>query len=145
MKKKLNNWALEKSLPLEIDRGLASAIVCFCLTTAPLDPFLREKAVKHMRDDVLATEFRRYKAALNPHGAMTGRILTMKTLLADMIFGGGSESMDTLRLFKVFVVNCLKELSRDPNFLKKVNFSMLEAACFERSVKMWFDCVLASA
>lgn len=108
---------------------LTAAVAEFCMTTDPQDPFLGEKAIQLMSNHAeLAQEFCRYKIALSPnstHGEF------MKAL-----FRG--ESKETVRGFKTFVLNSLKDLVRETQ-------SWNEAAVISKCYNIWFSGVSLSA
>jgi len=108
---------------------LTAAVAEFCMTTDPQDPFLGEKAIQLMSNHAeLAQEFCRYKIALSPnntHGEF------MKAL-----FRG--ESKETVRGFKTFVLNSLKDLVRETQ-------SWNEAAVLSKCYNVWFYGVSLSA
>jgi hypothetical protein len=139
---KIHSWMKQFSFSTFDDRELLYSVLCFCLSTAPNDPLITDKAVTHMKlHGVLAQEFQRYKAAL------LGKDFSLldKQLLPDNLFGRNSESMDTARTFKVFIVNCLRNITRDTDICKGVNLSRQEANLFQASVKIWVEGVLLSA
>jgi len=108
---------------------LTAAVAEFCMTTDPQDPFLGEKAIQLMSNHAeLAQEFCRYKIALSPnntHGEF------MKAL-----FRG--QSKDTLRGFKTFILNNLKDLVRETQ-------SWNEAIVLSKCYNVWFSGVSLSA
>ena len=141
MKEKIHSWVDHGSFSTTDNRELLSSVICFCLSTTPDDPNLRDKALDHMKfHDGFSLEFQRYKAAL----LGTDFSFFEKQLVPDHLFLGRSESMDTTRTFKVFIINYLRNIIREQNIWKDVNFTHHEALLFQNNVKIWVDGTLSS-
>jgi len=147
--RKLHNWVGIIGFASNDDGQLAAAIAGFCMSTAPQDPLLREKALKLMNAcGTLAQEFRRYKAALLPSCASAGffsKIDPQNESIIKQIFQGDHNGKDTVRIFRVFLLNSLDDLVRDSNLVNDVHLSRIEAATLHECVKVWFAGVKASA
>lgn len=126
---------------------LAAAVAQFCMSTAPQDPLLGKKAVELMTGcERLAQEFRLYKAALSPNSAPT-ELLSLKgkdQYVVKQLFEKDTD-MDTIRVFKAFVLNCLDDLVGDTNLTKTTQLSEVESQFLNQCVKVWFAGVVASS
>lgn len=148
--RKLHNWVGSHGFASRDDGQLAAAIAGFCMSTAPQDPSLAEKALKLMvACGTLAQEFRRYKTALLPHSTFSEMFSTMDTpnepLHIEEIFKGERDGEDTIRSFKVFLLNSLDDLARDSDLEKNVLLTRNETNTLHGCVKVWFAGVKASA
>lgn len=111
---------------------LTTAIAEFCLTTDPQDPLIGEKAIQLMsRHADLAQEFCCYKFALSPNSGNHEQCMIA-------LFSG--QSKDTIRGFKTFVLNKLKDLLRQLKSANKGGISTL-TKCYN----IWFSGVTLSA
>lgn len=109
---------------------LTTAIAEFCMTTDPHDPFLGEKAIQLMSNHAeLAQEFCRYKIALSPNNSDHSEFMRA-------LFSG--QSKETVRGFKTFVLNSLKDLVRETK-------SWNEFAALSQCYNVWFSGVSLSA
>lgn len=151
--RKLHNWAgntANDGLLSSTDGQLVAAIAGFCMSTAPHDPMMGEKALDLMSAcTTLAEEFRRYKAALCPNSAHQDILSNMKTqnssLLIKKIFQGDSNEKDTMRIFKTFLLNSLDDLVRDPIIENKIYLTETESESLHKCAKLWFGGVKTSA
>ena len=115
----------------DVNRDPIIPIAQFCMKTDPQDPTLGEKAIQLMSvHGDLAQEFCRYKIALSPndHNASF-----MKEIFED-------ESGDTVRVFKTFVLNSLRDLVRQS---KSAAWS--ESGDLTKCYDVWFSAVASSA
>jgi len=146
--RKLHNWVGINSFASSNDGQLAAAIAGFCMSTAPQDPLLGEKALKLMiACDTLAQEFRRYKVALLPNSASSdflSKVDSCNESMVKHIFESENGGRDTVRIFRVFLLNSLDDLVRDSNLVDSVHFSRTEADTLHECVKVWFAGVKAS-
>jgi len=137
---------VEKGVKKE-DCNLAAVVAQFCMSTAPQDPFLGKKAVELMTGcERLAHEFRLYKAALSPNSAPP-ELLSLKgkdQCVVKQLFERDTD-MDTIRVFKAFVLNCLDDLVGDTNLIKTTQLSEVESQFLHQCVKVWFAGVVASS
>ena len=102
------------------------AVVKFCMTTNPHDPSISEKAIELMTShEELAHEFCRYKIALSPSTC------NHEQFMKDLFSG---KSKDTVRGFKTFVLNTLKDVVRDSNCSEWSESSVL-TDCYN----IWFS------
>jgi hypothetical protein len=109
---------------------LTTAIAEFCMTTDPHDPFLCEKAIQLMSNHAeLAQEFCRYKIALSPNNFDHSGFMRA-------LFSG--QSKETVRGFKTFVLNSLKDLVRETK-------SWNEFDALSKCYNVWFSGVSLSA
>lgn len=110
---------------------LMTAIAEFCLTTDPQDPLIGEKAIQLMsRHADLAQEFCCYKCALSPNSGNHEQCMIA-------LFSG--QSKDTIRGFKTFVLNKLKDLLRQ---LKPANIDGIST--LTKCYNIWFSGVTLS-
>eukprot|EP00555_Chaetoceros_dichaeta_P010134 CAMPEP_0198266982 /NCGR_PEP_ID=MMETSP1447-20131203/31004_1 /TAXON_ID=420782 /ORGANISM="Chaetoceros dichaeta, Strain CCMP1751" /LENGTH=597 /DNA_ID=CAMNT_0043957335 /DNA_START=21 /DNA_END=1814 /DNA_ORIENTATION=- len=148
--RKLHNWVGNNCFASRDDGQLAAAIAGFCMSTAPQDPSLADKALKLLiACGTLAQEFRRYKTALLPKTAFSEIFSTIDTptepLHIEQMFHGECDGKDTVRIFKVFLLNRLDDLVRDSDLEKNVRLTRNETDTLHGCVKVWFAGVKASA
>lgn len=111
---------------------ITTAIAEFCLTTDPQDPLIGDKAIKLMsRHADLAQEFCCYKLALSPNFGNHEQCMIA-------LFSG--QSKETIRGFKTFVLNKLKDLLRQ---LKSANVG--GTSTLAKCYNIWFSGVTLSA
>jgi len=148
--RKLHNWVGNNCFSSRDDGQLAAAIAGFCMSTAPQDPSLAEKALKLLTTcGTLAQEFRQYKTALLPNSAFPEKNSTIDTptepLHVKHMFQGECDVKDTVRNFKVFLLNRLDDLLRDSDLEENVRLTRNETDILHDCVKIWFTGVKASA
>jgi len=144
IKKKIHSWVYGGAYSSITERSVISSAVHVCFETTPTDPHLRGKALDYMKiNDVLAQEFQRYKGALLGT-EISPTMFHEKQCLSQCLFGGDAESLNTTRIFTMFIVNHLQNFIRDPNIRKAVNLSQSESRLFQSKVKIWFEGVLSS-
>lgn len=148
--RKLHNWVGNNRFASRDDGQLAAAIAGFCMSTAPQDPSLADKALELLiACGTLAQEFRRYKTALLPKTAFSDIFSTIDTptepLHIEEMFHGECDGKDTVRIFKVFLLNRLDDLVRDSDLEKNVHLTRNETDTLHGCVKVWFAGVKASA
>jgi len=148
--RKLHNWVGSHGFFSRDDGQLAAAIAGFCMSTAPQDPSLGEKALKLMvACGTLAQEFRRYKTALLPNSNFSEisspNDILKEPLHIEQIFQGKRDGEDAIRNFKVFLLNSLDDLVRDSDLEKNVLLTRNEADTLHDCVRVWFVGVKASA
>lgn len=112
---------------------LTIAIAEFCMRTDPQDPLIGEKAIQLMsRHADLAQEFCCYKIALTPNSENHEECMIA-------LFSG--QSKDTIRGFKTFVLNRLKDLLRQLQYVTIGGYSSTLTKCYN----IWFSGVTFSA
>jgi len=145
--RKLHNWIGHNHNFHKEDRQITAVMTGFCMSTAPQDPLLGDKARQILiACDVLAQEFHRYKAALSPDFTTPCLISSqqIQPVLVSKIFEGDSGAKDTVRIFKVFALNSLANAVQNKSLVKDVGLSQYEAECFNDCVSIWYEGVISS-
>ena len=145
--RKISGWARQSALPSKVDGQLAAAILGFCMLTHPRDDDFEDKFTELLfACGSLVTEFRRYKAALLP-GSLPPESLTSKTTRLEMqikqLFAG--DKADTVRVFKVFLLNSLEELVNDSDLMKNIDLEESEIDSMNHCYKIWLKSLRQSA
>lgn len=142
--RKLHGWARQSSFVSRVDGQLAAAIAGFCMLTNPRDNLFENKCVELLfKCGSLVTEFRRYKAALLP-GSLPPESSTLKhtsplDVQIKQLFDG--DKTNTIRVFKVFVLNNLEDIVNDKSLMSTVGLSTSEADCMNDCYKIWLTCL----
>lgn len=139
--RKLHGWARQSTSDSKIDGQLAAAIAGFCMMTNPRDGAFEDKCIQLMLAcGSLVTEFRRYKTALLPGCLPTSDGLSSKTsppieLQIKQLFNG--DRNNTIRVFKVFLLNSLEDLVNDNSLATYVGLNSSECNCMNYSYQIW--------
>ena len=127
---------------------VAATVAGFCMSTAPMDPNLPTKILQLMSSCTpLANEFLRYRFALDPNSSPLDLLPTMsfhqQTVIMRRFLEGPSKKEETMRDFKVFMVNCLEDVVGDSkigNFVglrdAEVSALCLSGMCWSQSTAL---------
>ena len=146
--RKLHGFAQQTSFISRVDGQLAAAIAGFCMLTNPRDTMFEDKCVELLfKCGSLVTEFRQYKAALLPGSLPPESLVLKQTSRLDVqikqLFDG--DKINTIRVFKVFVLNNLEDIVNDKSLMSKVGLSVSEADCMNDCYKIWLTCLRHSS
>lgn len=127
------------------DCQLTAAVAGFCMSTCPHDPDIASKALNLMSMcHPLGREFYKYRCALHPISTSTDKPNDLKypPIIVCQLFETKSDSKESVRCFKAFVFNYLKNLMDMVD--DATNFYLLdrEAQSLSSSMNTWFYGVL---
>ncbi len=137
--RKLHGWARQSRLASRVDGQLAAAITGFCMLTNPRHASFEEKCIELMLAcGSLVNEFSHYQTALLP-GCLPACGLTLKnssrlTQINQLL---NTDKKNTLRAFKVFLLNILEDLVNDKELVREVGLSVSEAKSLDDCHQIW--------
>jgi len=127
------------------DCQLTAAVTGFCMSTSPYDPDIAAKALNLMSMcHPLGREFYKYRCALHPISTSTDKPndLRYPPIIVCQLFETKSDSKESVRCFKAFVFNYLRNLMDMVDEATNCYLLDHEAYSLSTSMNTWFYGVL---
>eukprot|EP00560_Eucampia_antarctica_P009809 CAMPEP_0197830178 /NCGR_PEP_ID=MMETSP1437-20131217/6779_1 /TAXON_ID=49252 ORGANISM="Eucampia antarctica, Strain CCMP1452" /NCGR_SAMPLE_ID=MMETSP1437 /ASSEMBLY_ACC=CAM_ASM_001096 /LENGTH=484 /DNA_ID=CAMNT_0043432389 /DNA_START=685 /DNA_END=2139 /DNA_ORIENTATION=- len=127
------------------DCQLTAAVTGFCMSTSPYDPDIADKALNLMSMcHPLGREFYKYRCALFPNKSSIDQPADLKypPILVNQLFEGKSDSKESVRGFRIFVFNYLRNLMDMVDAATNCYLLDHEAQFLSSSMNSWFYGVL---